>query len=213
MPTSPGAATRWGWATSTCPRCSASAGLAHPPLFAPAVIPAHRGMVVEVPLPLAAMAAARQRPTALRDCLARFLRRQPRSCAWVLRPPTASCCCGDRRAPSDGMELHVFAAARREPGAAGRGARQPRQGRERRGGAEPQPDGRARRDRGPAALTARKLGSCLPEHAAQHLRGFARKLRVHRPLDLCRILRFRPFNRRSRCPTPRPQALGTILEP
>jgi len=34
------------------------AGLAHPPLFAPAVIDAHRGMVVEVPLPISAMPMA-----------------------------------------------------------------------------------------------------------------------------------------------------------
>ncbi|GAA4643208.1 N-acetyl-gamma-glutamyl-phosphate reductase [Pontixanthobacter gangjinensis] len=33
------------------------AGLTHPPLFAPAVVDAHRGMVVEVPVPLSAMGA------------------------------------------------------------------------------------------------------------------------------------------------------------
>jgi len=46
-------------------------GLDHPPLFTPAVIPAHRGMVVEIPLPLAAMPAAA--PAAeLRAALAEF---------------------------------------------------------------------------------------------------------------------------------------------
>ena len=47
------------------------AGLAHAPLFAPAVIPAHRGMVVEVPLHLSLMARSAP-PRALHDCLAAF---------------------------------------------------------------------------------------------------------------------------------------------
>ena len=33
-------------------------GLTRAPLFSPAVVPAHRGMVTEVPLPLAAMPGA-----------------------------------------------------------------------------------------------------------------------------------------------------------
>jgi N-acetyl-gamma-glutamyl-phosphate reductase len=37
------------------PEMQAHAGLSYPPLFAPAVIKAHRGMVVEVPLPIAAI--------------------------------------------------------------------------------------------------------------------------------------------------------------
>ncbi len=51
-------------------------GLALPPLFAPAVIPAHRGMVVEVPLPLAAMPDAAS-IEALRACLAEFYADSP----------------------------------------------------------------------------------------------------------------------------------------
>jgi N-acetyl-gamma-glutamyl-phosphate reductase len=47
------------------------AGLAHDPLFAPAVIPAHRGMVVEVPLHLARMERAAP-VDGLRDCLIDF---------------------------------------------------------------------------------------------------------------------------------------------
>ena len=46
-------------------------GLTRAPLFAPAVIPAHRGMVTEVPLPLAAMAGAGT-PEAMRDYLGSF---------------------------------------------------------------------------------------------------------------------------------------------
>jgi N-acetyl-gamma-glutamyl-phosphate reductase len=51
------------------PEMQTLCGLTHPPLFSPAVIPAHRGMVVEVPLPLAAM-GARAAPDALRAQLA-----------------------------------------------------------------------------------------------------------------------------------------------
>ena len=53
------------------PEMQARCGLAHAPLFAPAVIPAHRGMVVEVPLHLSQM--SRAAPTdGLRDCLVDF---------------------------------------------------------------------------------------------------------------------------------------------
>jgi N-acetyl-gamma-glutamyl-phosphate reductase len=47
------------------------AGLTHAPLFAPAVIPAFRGMHVEVPLPLGAIPGTPS-PDALRDCLREF---------------------------------------------------------------------------------------------------------------------------------------------
>ena len=46
----------------------ARCGLAYAPLFTPAVIPAHRGMVVEIPLPLAAMEGAAP-PAELRAAL------------------------------------------------------------------------------------------------------------------------------------------------
>ena len=53
------------------PEMQEYAGLAHAPLFAPAVIPAHRGMVVEVPLHLGQM--QRAAPTdGLRDHLRHF---------------------------------------------------------------------------------------------------------------------------------------------
>jgi N-acetyl-gamma-glutamyl-phosphate reductase len=55
------------------PEMTKFAGLTHAPVFAPAVIPAHRGMVVEVPLPLSAMAAMGKPvgpPETLRQCLA-----------------------------------------------------------------------------------------------------------------------------------------------
>lgn len=48
------------------PEMKAHAGLVHPVLFAPSVIPAHRGMIVEVPLHLGAM-AGNLRADQLRD--------------------------------------------------------------------------------------------------------------------------------------------------
>lgn len=53
------------------PEMQAYAGLDHAPLFAPAVIPAHRGMVVEVPVPQAAMPMAGS-PEVLRLALVDF---------------------------------------------------------------------------------------------------------------------------------------------
>jgi N-acetyl-gamma-glutamyl-phosphate reductase len=53
------------------PEMQQRCGLSQPPLFTPAVIPAHRGMVVEVPLPLAAMKGAGT-PDMMRDALAEF---------------------------------------------------------------------------------------------------------------------------------------------
>lgn len=53
------------------PEMQAYAGLAHAPVFSPAVVPAHRGMVVDVPLPLAAMGATVSL-AAMRECLAAF---------------------------------------------------------------------------------------------------------------------------------------------
>lgn len=53
------------------PEMQEYAGLAHAPLFAPAVIATHRGMVVEVPLHLSQMARAAP-VDGLRDCLVDF---------------------------------------------------------------------------------------------------------------------------------------------
>jgi N-acetyl-gamma-glutamyl-phosphate reductase len=90
------------------PEMQARCGLALPPLFTPAVIAAHRGMVVEVPLPLSAMKGAGT-PHAMREWLAQFygssrvvvMGKQPDG-ELLLRKP------GE---PSDRMELHVFASA------------------------------------------------------------------------------------------------------
>ena len=87
------------------PEMRAHAGLLHPPVFAPAVVPAHRGMIVEVPLPLTAMPGA-PRADALRECLAQFYR----GAALVTVHETAPDELLLRRAApaSDRLDLHVF---------------------------------------------------------------------------------------------------------
>jgi N-acetyl-gamma-glutamyl-phosphate reductase len=58
------------------PEMTVHVGLTHAPLFAPAVVPAHRGMLVEVPLHLSAMAKAGT-PDALRAALTEFYAGSP----------------------------------------------------------------------------------------------------------------------------------------
>jgi len=86
----------------------AQAGLAHPPLFSPAVVPAHRGMVVDVPLTLSAMPGAGH-PDAMRDALAAFYAgsvlvrvRSDVPDELLLRQSDA---------PRDGLDLYVFGSA------------------------------------------------------------------------------------------------------
>ena len=89
------------------PEMRERSGLTRDPLFSPAVIPAHRGMVVEVPLPLSAMAAGT--PDALRQGLAEFY-----AGSRVVRmgaEPDGELLLRQSRAPSDAMDLHVFASA------------------------------------------------------------------------------------------------------
>lgn len=89
------------------PEMQARCGLSVAPLFTPAVIPAHRGMVVEIPLPLAAMPGAAT-PAAMRDELTRFyaggqvvrMGAEPQDGELLLRRSAA---------PNDGLELFVFA--------------------------------------------------------------------------------------------------------
>jgi N-acetyl-gamma-glutamyl-phosphate reductase len=90
------------------PEMQRHAGLEHAPLFAPAVIPAHRGMLVEVPLQLSAMRDAAA-PDALLAQLAEAYGgsrivavREDRPGELVLRGSMT---------PVDTLELYVFAAA------------------------------------------------------------------------------------------------------
>jgi len=91
------------------PEMQQRCGLSVPPLFTPAVVPAHRGMVVEVPLPLAAMPGAAG-AEALRDALAEFyagsrvvrMGATPESGELLLRASDPG---------TDRLELFVFASA------------------------------------------------------------------------------------------------------
>lgn len=90
------------------PEMQERCGLAVPPLFSPAVVPAHRGMVVEVPLPLTAMPKAAG-PASLREGLAAFY-----AGSRVVRmgeDPGAELLLRTSTEPSDALELHVFGSA------------------------------------------------------------------------------------------------------
>ena len=83
------------------------AGLTHPPLFAPAVIDAHRGMVVEVPLPLSAMPMAGS-PEVLRLALAEFYAGS--KIVTVHDEPADELLLRRSMQPSDRLDLWVFGA-------------------------------------------------------------------------------------------------------
>lgn len=88
------------------PEMKIHAGLKHGVIFAPAVVPAYRGMVVEVPLHLGAMAGD---PTAdsLRAALREFYAQSP--VISVEENGAAGELVLDRAAPpTDTMQLHVF---------------------------------------------------------------------------------------------------------
>jgi N-acetyl-gamma-glutamyl-phosphate reductase len=81
------------------------AGLTHAPIFAPAVVPAHRGMVVEVPVPLAAMPGAAG-PDALRDALKAFYAGSP--LVRVLEGVPDELLLRRSDEPRDSLDLYVF---------------------------------------------------------------------------------------------------------
>lgn len=87
------------------PEMQRHAGLSQTPLFCPAVVPAHRGMIVEVPLPLAAMAGAAS-PEMLRACLAEAYL----GCDLVTVHDDVpdELLLRASMAPSDRLDLHVF---------------------------------------------------------------------------------------------------------
>jgi len=96
-----------GLAHKHVPEMQRVAGLGVPPLFAPSVIPAHRGMVVEVPLPIAAMPGASS-PRALRAALAEFFAGSP--IVTVRDEALDELLLRGSMAPWDGLDLHVFGA-------------------------------------------------------------------------------------------------------
>lgn len=89
------------------PEMQARCGLAIGPLFSPAVIAAHRGMVVEVPLPLNAMPGAAS-PDALRAALAEFYGASP-IVVMGEKPADGEMLLRASDAGDDRIELFVFA--------------------------------------------------------------------------------------------------------
>jgi N-acetyl-gamma-glutamyl-phosphate reductase len=92
------------------PEMQRIAELAHPPLFSPAVIPAHRGMAVEVPLPLSAMPGAAP-PAALRAALTEFYAGSPVVSVVSETPEGGELLLRASAEPSDAIKLHVLARA------------------------------------------------------------------------------------------------------
>jgi N-acetyl-gamma-glutamyl-phosphate reductase len=82
-------------------------GLTLAPLFSPAVVPAYRGMAVEVPLPLTAMTGAAD-AASLRTELTRFY--ADSQVVSVSEAADSELLLRASMPPSDRMELHVFAA-------------------------------------------------------------------------------------------------------
>ena len=87
------------------PEMQVRCGLSIPPLFTPAVIPAHRGMVVEVPLQLGVMQGAGT-VDAMRQCLADFYAASP--VVHMGAQPDGELLLRQSCPPNDRLELHVF---------------------------------------------------------------------------------------------------------
>ncbi|MFL0672479.1 MAG: N-acetyl-gamma-glutamyl-phosphate reductase [Erythrobacter sp.] len=90
------------------PEMQVYAALAHPPVFSPAVVPAHRGMVVDVPLPLAAMPEAVSAAD-LRAALTDFYAGS--AVVRVADDSPAELLLREGAQSDDGMMLYVFASA------------------------------------------------------------------------------------------------------
>lgn len=88
------------------PEMQARCGLSLPPLFTPSVIPAHRGMVVEVPLPLAAMSGAGS-AVDMREWLANFYASSP-IVGMGEEPADGELLLRRSREPNDRLVLYVF---------------------------------------------------------------------------------------------------------
>lgn len=92
------------------PEMQAYAGLVHLPVFSPAVIPAHRGMVVDVPLPLAALPGQPQ-AAALHAALEAFFAGSALVTVAPFTPVPAEMLLLASAALWDGMALHVCGSA------------------------------------------------------------------------------------------------------
>lgn len=87
------------------PEMQVHAGLMHAPIFAPSVIKAFRGMVVEVPLPLSVMPGSGT-PEALREALAAHYAGSPVVTVHDDVPPELLI--REAQAPSDRLDLYVL---------------------------------------------------------------------------------------------------------
>ncbi len=92
------------------PEMQTYAGLVHPPVFSPAVIPAHRGMVVDVPLPLAALPGQPQ-AGALHAEIEAFFAGSDVVTVAPLTPVPAEMLLHASAEPWDGIALHVCGSA------------------------------------------------------------------------------------------------------
>lgn len=90
------------------PEMQRYAGLAHAPVFAPAVVPGHRGMVVEIPLPLAAIPGAAG-PDDLRAALVAYYAGSATVHVHGENPDEVLLLRSAR--PLDRLDLHVFGSA------------------------------------------------------------------------------------------------------
>ncbi len=88
------------------PEMQAHCGLSVAPLFSPSVIPAHRGMVVDIQVPLSVMAGAGS-PDALRDALAEFYAASPIVVMGEI-PADGEMLLRGSNAGDDRIELFVF---------------------------------------------------------------------------------------------------------
>ena len=92
------------------PEMQRYAHLAIAPLFAPAVVAAYRGMVVEVPLPLSIIPGAPS-PDTLRHALATFYAGSPVVTVAQSVPASGEILLREHAPAWDGLRLHVIASA------------------------------------------------------------------------------------------------------
>lgn len=97
-----------GFGHKHIPEMQRHAGLDHEPLFSPSVVPAYRGMLVEVPLPLAAMSGT-PKPGALQACLEAFF--ADSEVVKVAAPQAAELHLHRHDPPRDDLILSVYASA------------------------------------------------------------------------------------------------------
>lgn len=89
------------------PEMQAYARLASPPVFSPSVIPAHRGMIVDIPLPLAMM-GARGWPMALSNLLDEMYEDSDVIRVHEMSDNPSELLLMSDAEPWDGMDLYVF---------------------------------------------------------------------------------------------------------